>query len=144
MMKAKWRMMGSFQVQLRAAHDVGIRRLKASGAVDQAAGPELCLRFIRATRGLEYAIRNGQIAGNTLDQDTEFPMRTTLLLSALAAGIAFAAPASALTGGPSQWGPSYPYPSCSTCGSSGYPHRYVRYHREHHRVRAHPKPEASK
>jgi hypothetical protein len=55
-------------------------------------------------------------------------MRATLLLVALAAGVLFARPAGALTGGPSQFMPPYPYPSyCASCA-----YRYVTVHRHRH------------
>jgi hypothetical protein len=56
----------------------------------------------------------------------ESVMKTTLLLSVLTSSVLFAAPASALTGGPAQFMPPYPYPSyCKSCVGS----RYVEHHR---------------
>jgi hypothetical protein len=67
----------------------------------------------------------------------ESVMKTTLLLSVLAASALFAAPAGALTGGPAQFMPPYPYPSyCKYCIGS----RYVEHHRldvERRHVRGH-------
>jgi hypothetical protein len=75
----------------------------------------------------------------------ESAMKAALMFSTLVACILFAAPAGALTGGPSQWGPSYPYPSyCQSCGARGYvvhhrhaPARHDGTHR--HRSGADPK-----
>jgi hypothetical protein len=68
----------------------------------------------------------------------ESVMKTTLLISALASSVLFAASAAALTGGPAQFMPPYPYPSyCGSCLGSRYVarHRYYVQHR-HMRIRA--------
>jgi hypothetical protein len=58
----------------------------------------------------------------------ESAMKTILLISVLAAGVLFAAPAGALSGGPSQFMPPYPYPSyCKYCAGS----RHIYHHRHH-------------
>jgi hypothetical protein len=69
-------------------------------------------------------------------------MKTTLLLSALAMSVLFAQPARALTGGPAQFMPPYPYPSyCKSCLGSRYVVRR-RYHVEHRHMRNHAGEEA--
>jgi hypothetical protein len=65
----------------------------------------------------------------------ESVMKTALLISVLASSVLFAASAGALTGGPAQFMPPYPYPSyCESCLGSRYVAR-PRYRVEHRHIR---------
>ncbi len=76
-------------------------------------------------------------------------MKTVLTLSTLAVLLICAGPAAATGGGPTRYGPSYPYPTyCEAClGRAEFSPRPVvapRRHEEHRRGRAHASGELPK